>query len=827
MTAPDADALADALLDPLGVVADLVGRLEPTLGAAAVRDIAARVAAGRAKRRRLALALLTDPAVLTHGRSPAPRVVGELLVALRAAGATKTSAPRCADCDRQVRAFYRRGADWICSGCWGKQRNHAACDGCGRHRPVITYDRQGRPRCHQCPPDPRDPTAVLAALVARLDPAVPHGVVVGAIHRAVPAAQRRRVAWALEDRPELLTGAGAQAPLPAVLRLIDELCQAGATRIVRPACPHCRRVVRLAKRRDGQRICRACCARLRAERCAGCGAFREPATRDAHGRPYCPNCLVTDPVNQEPCSACGRRRRVIVRIPDGPRCARCSPKLILPCGVCGRTVPCHLSRTTGLARCVPCARIREPCTRCGRVQPVAARIPVGPFCGSCIRTDPRFRRPCQACGTVDHLQHGCCAGCLLDRRLRALLGDPQRGMRPELRLVYQTLAATDPPQAALRWLERSAATTVLADLAAGRRPLTHQALDELLPSRPVDHLRSVLVAASALPSRDEQLVRLERWIDRRIAELPTRDDQQLLRRYAVWSLLRRLRRRLDLDRATASLGQVDCLHQRVWAATTLLGWLRTHGLALHTLRQSDLDRWLATGVSAICRARAGEFIRWAVAHRLARDLELPTDRWTAPTRPVDGQQRWAAARRLLTDDTVKLEYRIVGLLVLLYAQHVSVISRLTLDRVAVTAGSVRLRLGTTPIVLVDPLAGLVRDLLAARRGHARSGVGETPRWLFPGGQPGQPINPQHLRVQLQRLGIRVGDARSAALLQLAADLPPAVCARLLGIHPTVAVAWQRAAGGDWTAYAAELSRRTAPRPPLRQPSSAPNDHVER
>jgi hypothetical protein len=48
---------------------------------------------------------------------------------------------------------------------------------------------------------------------------------------------------------------------------------------------------------------------------------------------------------------------------------------------------------------------------------------------------------------------------------------------------------------------------------------------------------------------------------------------------------------------------------------------------------------------------------------------------------------------------------------------------------------------------------------------------------------------------------------SAALFQLATDLPAAVLARMLGIHITVAVAWQRASAGDWAAYAAEVSRR--------------------
>lgn len=38
-------------------------------------------------------------------------------------------------------------------------------------------------------------------------------------------------------------------------------------------------------------------------------------------------------------------------------------------------------------------------------------------------------------------------------------------------------------------------------------------------------------------------------------------------------------------------------------------------------------------------------------------------------------------------------------------------------------------------------------------------------------------------------------------------LRAAVLARMLGIHITVAAAWQRASAGDWTSYAADVSRR--------------------
>jgi hypothetical protein len=123
---------------------------------------------------------------------------------------------------------------------------------------------------------------------------------------------------------------------------------------------------------------------------------------------------------------------------------------------------------------------------------------------------------------------------------------------------------------------------------------------------------------------------------------------------------------------------------------------------------------------------------------------------------------------------------------------------------------VRLRLGGDPILVPEPLAELIRELAAARRGHASLGDQGTSPWLFPGGQPGRPISAYRLAERLRQLGLRSRQARSAALFQLATELPAALLARLLGIHVSVAVAWQRASGGDWTGYAADISRRPAP-----------------
>lgn len=51
-----------------------------------------------------------------------------------------------------------------------------------------------------------------------------------------------------------------------------------------------------------------------------------------------------------------------------------------------------------------------------------------------------------------------------------------------------------------------------------------------------------------------------------------------------------------------------------------------------------------------------------------------------------------------------------------------------------------------------------------------------------------------------------------ALFQLATELPAALLARMLGIHISVTVTWQRPSSGDWT-----LRRRHQPLPDRHEP----------
>jgi hypothetical protein len=170
----------------------------------------------------------------------------------------------------------------------------------------------------------------------------------------------------------------------------------------------------------------------------------------------------------------------------------------------------------------------------------------------------------------------------------------------------------------------------------------------------------------------------------------------------------------------------------------------------------------------------------------------------APATPIDSDERWAVARHVLHAPGIDVADRVTGALVVMYAQPLTRISRLTLSDLVIQPERVAVRLGASPVELPKPLAGYARELLARRKPDPRKAKLPTdPGWLFIGGHPGRPMVPNALGTRLRRLGVRPGPHRRAALYQLAAELPAALVTDLLGLSPTTANAWARLAGRSW------------------------------
>ena len=137
----------------------------------------------------------------------------------------------------------------------------------------------------------------------------------------------------------------------------------------------------------------------------------------------------------------------------------------------------------------------------------------------------------------------CSSGCENCSATRTAASDPG------LLDLYRALIATERPNTVAAWLDRRGGPGILRRLEdAGALALSHEVLDELPAGKPVEHLRSLLVAIGALPHRDGRMLQLQRWTAELIAGRAHLDQRNMLHRYAIWHVIRRLRGRVgDAD----------------------------------------------------------------------------------------------------------------------------------------------------------------------------------------------------------------------------------------------------------------------------------------
>src|SRR5207244_10393186 len=104
-------------------------------------------------------------------------------------------------------------------------------------------------------------------------------------------------------------------------------------------------------------------------------------------------------------------------------------------------------------------------------------------------------------------------------------------------------------------------------------------------------------------------------------------------------------------------------------------------------------------------------------------------------------------RRCLTvDDSMPLEVKVAGGLILLYGVRVSKIHALTADRLSRDGQGTYLAIDSVPVLLPPNLAQLVDRLIAEppRRFRLHRPTGCGPTYLFPGRPPSRPLTPNSL-----------------------------------------------------------------------------------
>ncbi len=604
-------------------------------------------------------------------------------------------------------------------------------------------------------------------------------------------------------------------------------------------CGGCGRQKHVVSRlHDGTGLCIRCWDRPK-HQCVRCGQTGPASSIDQDG-PLCPACYRRYKRPRTLCGQCGRVRIVGRRGRDGEPdiCDSCNVGPSRTCSRCGRERPGRLTDNGAwLCRgCVP--RTRQTCARCERSRPVQARLPLGPVCSGCYTYLNEHPSPCAACGDhrilvglddrgmicgpcaggfPDPRCNSCgepsrhyttekCARCTLADRLDDLLSGSDGTPRQDLQGVRDVLLASERAESLIRWLPRSGSAHMLRELAGSDQAITHALLDTLPQGRHEIFLRQLLVQAGTVPARDDDLERIPPWLDALLAQQPDH-RARLIRPFAHWFVLRRARRSAARRRYPGATGYYARQHIRV--ALEFLTWLDTAGIDLASAGQADVDRWLSQGSERVADVR--HFLAWARSHRLTQELQAPPRVPARPNEFLDEEARWDLLRRSLHDTSEALDTRVAVALVLLFGMTVSRIRHLTDEQVTSEDGQSYLITGQHRMLLPPQLAEMINEL--ARRDNMRSRyqehTAETPRWLLPGMVPGRPLSGRAMNEKLVGFGMQARPARNAALASLAASLPPAVLADLLGLHHVTATRWAQLAARDWHDFVAARPRHTA------------------
>jgi hypothetical protein len=586
-----------------------------------------------------------------------------------------------------------------------------------------------------------------------------------------------------------------------------------------------------ARREDGMALCKSCAPRAERQ-CARCGNVRPVWARAADG-PVCRDCHQPP---ARPCGACGKVRPIAVRAVAGQPdiCAGCYRGTAGECSICGRLRHGHPYRK-GAFRCDSCQpRSSRLCADCGKTSQVKVTgWPVGALCNSCHLRRRRNPRPCSRCGTTRVLAgrspegddlcgpcsgagsldfacrrcgfpgdihgDGCCTRCVAGDRVRDFLSGNDGTISPQLQPLADALARAERPSSVLLWLQHGPSARLLAGLAARHEDITHELLDGLPQDGNTHHIRETLVATSILPRRQENLARLELWLNSFAGALPPH-QARVIRPFAEWQILRDARRRAARGRYTAGAATRDRGDIRV--AAEFLSWLDASKLSLSTVTQEDLDLWLTTHPTR--RRGAGPFIRWTAARRLTSKLLIRPEPRSLPSQFLGDQEHHEQLRRCLTDGTLPLEVRIAGALIRLYALPVTRITELTTDRFHQDEDNAYFTFDRNPVLLPPTLARLIAEQIATpgRISILPQPSGEGPRFLLPGRPPSRPRRASSLHALMKQHGLPTISARNTAMIEAVTSLPPIVVSDLFGISAGTAHRWAQYAQDSWADYLA-------------------------
>jgi len=240
----------------------------------------------------------------------------------------------------------------------------------------------------------------------------------------------------------------------------------------------------------------------------------------------------------------------------------------------------------------------------------------------------------------------------------------------------------------------------------------------------------------------------------------------------------------------------------ILAAARLLEWTHQQHHTITGLTQTQLEDYLSDHPGAL--SAVSKFLVWLAASRTNTALSITYRPQQLPEVTMTDEARWRGVELLLHDTSINSHSRIAGLFLLLFAQPLNKILRMTRDQVSEhDDGRVIVTFDTVPIELPPDVGTLLLEHIGGRSA-ASYGDAEAD-WLFPGRIPGRSLTTESVRGVLVSHGIHPRQSRSTTLFSLAGQIPTPVLADLLGISRGTATRWAPLAARDWSGYVARRS----------------------
>lgn len=344
------------------------------------------------------------------------------------------------------------------------------------------------------------------------------------------------------------------------------------------------------------------------------------------------------------------------------------------------------------------------------------------------------------------------------------------------------------------WLrDNSDVANMIRTVQAEQRQFQHSDLDTIQRPGIARNLRREFIAVGLLEDRHHGLDLFDTWTATFLDEVEHDQDRQTLRAYIRWSQRRRLEFAIEVG--TIKAGSFRGARRFIRAADRFLQSTRDSIGELAACDQRHVDRWFANGNTNALSAIS--FLTWARQQRIIDSaIVLPVPHPPAAV-GMTTDQRIGVIRHLLTTGELSAGDRFAGLLVAVYAQPVTRISRIRRDDIDLTRRPATARFGQQAIELDDHVAAVCACHLVDRDNASE--------WLFPGRTAGQPVSSHGLAERLRPHGATKA-ARVSALHDLTRQIPSTILADLIGYNASVIANRADTLGEPWQHYAAIKGR---------------------